>query len=203
MMPTDETSRGCLPLLVVPIRKSLARSSTGLLLACAPSTGSQSPGRPGWPTTRGGARHAAVAWWPAGTFIEAYRQNRKEAVELSIEANPVATAVGTFMANRDLWRGTASLLLEALTAVVSERVARSQAWPTVPHVLSGHLRRAAPNLRKIGISVEWSDRKNTVRATITIEKKSADDEKKSAHDEPERTKPRKSVTSVTSVTYRR
>jgi len=143
------------------------------------------------------------AWWPAGTFIEAYRQNRKEAVELSIEANPVATAVVTFMANRDLWRGTASLLLEALTAVVSERVARSQAWPTVPHVLSGHLRRAAPNLRKIGISVEWSERKNTVRATITIEKKSADDEKKSAHDEPERTKPRKSVTSVTSVTYRR
>ena len=115
------------------------------------------------------------AWWPAGTFIDAYRRNRAKAVELSIEANPVATAVVTFMANRSKWAGTASLLLEALTAVVSERVARSQAWPSVPHVLSGHLRRAAPNLRKIGISVEWSDRKNSVRATITIEK-SADDE---------------------------
>src|SRR5262249_57551029 len=54
------------------------------------------------------------AWWPAGTFIEAYRQNRKEAVELSIEANPVATADVTLMANRDLGRGRACLLLQAL-----------------------------------------------------------------------------------------
>ena len=87
----------------------------------------------------------------------------------------MATAVVTFMANRSVWTGTASLLLEMLTAVVSERVARSQVWPTAPHVLSGHLRRAAPNLRKIGIDVSWSKGHNEARM-ITIQKKSAHDE---------------------------
>src|SRR4029077_6136519 len=46
-----------------------------------------------------------------------------------------------------------SLLLEALTAVVSERVARSQAWPSVPHVLSGHLDAPRPTSAR---SEYWS-----------------------------------------------
>jgi hypothetical protein len=114
------------------------------------------------------------AWWKQGTFIDAYRQNRAEAVELSIEANPVASAVQAFMENRIRWVGTATSLLGALTAIVSETTARSRGWPLLPHVLSGQLRRAAPNLRKIGIGVEWSDGHHYGRQ-ITIEKSEGGD----------------------------
>jgi hypothetical protein len=113
------------------------------------------------------------AWWPAGTFIEAYRQNLAAGVELSIEASPVATAVKSFMANRERWSGTAENLLELLTAAISEKAARSRGWPTLPHLLSGQLRRAAPNLRKIGIRIEWSAGHHYGRV-ITITKNGGD-----------------------------
>jgi hypothetical protein len=130
------------------------------------------------------------AWWPAGTFIEAYRRNRAEAVELSIEANPVASAIQVFMANRIKWSGTASVLLDALTAIVSETIARSRGWPVLPHILSGQLRRAAPNLHKIGIKVEWGGGHHYGRK-ITIEKSGA-------RDEPEQTDERVSPASPAS-----
>jgi hypothetical protein len=119
------------------------------------------------------------AWWKRGAFIDAYRQNRAEAVELSIEANPVASAVQAFMENRIRWVGTATSLLGVLTAIVSETTARSRGWPLLPHVLSGQLRRAAPNLRKIGIGVEWSDGHHYGRQ-ITIEKSEGGDPQQSS-----------------------
>jgi hypothetical protein len=113
------------------------------------------------------------AWWPPGTFIKAYRQNLAAAVELSIQANPVATAVKAFMANRTAWSGTAEELLVQLTATISEKAARSRGWPSLPHLLSGQLRRAAPNVRKIGIQVEWSSGHHYGRQ-ITITKNGGD-----------------------------
>jgi hypothetical protein len=117
------------------------------------------------------------AWWEPKTFLKAYRDNRAEAVELSIEANPVATAVRGLMANRTLWSGTAETLLELLTAAVSERTARSRGWPSLPHLLGGQLRRAAPNLLRVGIQVEWSEGHHYGRViTITTTKKAGEAE---------------------------
>jgi hypothetical protein len=113
------------------------------------------------------------AWWPAGTFIRAYRQNLSAAVELSIQASPVATAVKAFMTNREEWSGTAETLLAQLTTTIGEKAARSRGWPSLPHLLSGQLRRAAPNLRKIGIQVEWSEGHHYGRV-ITILKNGGD-----------------------------
>jgi len=95
------------------------------------------------------------AWWPAGTFIKAYRQNRASAVELSIEASPVASAVRSFMRDRTNWSGTAEQLLKVLSEKVSEQTARAKSWPTLPRELGGELRRAAPNLAKVGIAIAW------------------------------------------------
>jgi hypothetical protein len=111
-----------------------------------------------------------TALWPAGTFWSAYSGNRDDAVEGVIDADPVAAAVRAVMATRTVWTGTASDLLDALAAVVGERVAKSKTWPDSARALAGRLRRAATFLRKIGIEVgfdrEGRARTRTIRITI-------------------------------------
>ena len=96
------------------------------------------------------------ALWPTGTFWSAYCGNRDEAVDGVIEADPVATAVRTFMADRALWTGTASDLLSSLSEAVDERIAKAKTWPENARALSGRLRRAATFLRKIGIETSFA-----------------------------------------------
>jgi hypothetical protein len=90
-----------------------------------------------------------------GTFMRAYENNRASAVEVVLEADVVAIAVRTFMKMRggQEWVGTATQLLPALTEVVDESQRRCRDWPSVANILSGRLRRAATNLRKIGIEI--------------------------------------------------
>src|SRR5262245_59791380 len=61
-----------------------------------------------------------TAFWKKGTFAEAYRQNRDDAVVTVIEADLVATAVQSFMAARTVWGGTSSDLLGALKMAIGE-----------------------------------------------------------------------------------
>jgi energy-coupling factor transporter ATP-binding protein EcfA2 len=95
------------------------------------------------------------AYWPANTFLKAYRENIGSAVELTIEASDVAEAVRAFMANQTEWKGTASELLPLLTAIVPERATKEKTWPKQANALSGKLRRVAPPLRKVGISIAF------------------------------------------------
>lgn len=94
-------------------------------------------------------------YWPAGTFIEAYRKNQAASVELVLEASTVGSAVIRFMEGRAEWRGQASELLEKLSALVGDRAAKEREWPKRANILSNKLRRAAPALRKIGIEVTF------------------------------------------------
>jgi hypothetical protein len=96
-----------------------------------------------------------TALWPAGTFYLAYCNNRDEAVESVIEADPIAAAVRAMMATRTVWTGTASDLLDALARKTGDRVTKSRAWPESPRALADRLRRAATFLRKIGIDIEF------------------------------------------------
>jgi hypothetical protein len=105
-----------------------------------------------------------TALWPAGTFWSAYCGNRNEVVEGVIDADTVASAVRTVMAERTEWTGTASDLLGALTEV-GERIAKSKTWPDSPRALSGRLRRAATFLRKVGIEVAF-EREGRARTRV-------------------------------------
>jgi len=108
-----------------------------------------------------------TAFWDAGTFAKAYRQNRDEAVVTVIEADLVATAVQAFMASRTEWRGTSSDLLGALKMAVGEDQTKLKEWPPTPRSLSGRLRRAAATLRRVGIGILFGDRApNVGRARI-------------------------------------
>jgi hypothetical protein len=108
-------------------------------------------------------------YWPAGTFLQAYRDNLAGSVELVLEGNPVGDAVRAFMADGAEWSGTASALLPLLTALIPEQAAKGREWPKRPDVLAGKLRRVAPALRRTGIHVAFVRAGHTRTRIIQIE----------------------------------
>jgi 5S rRNA maturation endonuclease (ribonuclease M5) len=105
--------------------------------------------------------------WEPGTFLAAYTRNRAAIVEYSLEGDPVAVAVRSFMEHRESWEGTPTKLLDELTDLVGELVSRGKAWPKAANVLSNRLRRASTFLRASGIEV---DRAKSGARLISIRK---------------------------------
>ena len=110
-----------------------------------------------------------TAYWPPGTFMEAFNQNREAVIAGVIDADPVAAAVRALMANLKDWRGTASGLLRELADLAGDQSTRSKFWPNSPRALANRLRRAATFLRKVGIDIsfgrEGRDRTRTIQIT--------------------------------------
>lgn len=92
--------------------------------------------------------------WPAGAFMGAYQENRADAHELALEASPIAAGLRSLIEDGP-WEGTASELLDAIAARSNENVRRGREWPSSPRALSSAVRRIAPNLRGLGIEVEF------------------------------------------------
>lgn len=90
--------------------------------------------------------------WDKGAFMDAYERNRQDAVESTIESDPLAEAVRTFADERD-WEGTPTQTLMKLGEHVSEDIRKSRHWPSV-YRLTSRLRRAQASLRHIGIIIE-------------------------------------------------
>lgn len=111
--------------------------------------------------------------WSKGTFMAAYDRNRVDANETVIEADAVATAVRTLVSFGSEWSGTAMHLLPALADKARE-AAKAKSWPTTPRALSGRLRRAAPNLRRVGIEIAFDRGGHARSRTITITATSPD-----------------------------
>jgi hypothetical protein len=108
------------------------------------------------------------AAFPAGSFMKAYKANRRGAVETVLEGDLVATALRAFMTARAKpWEGTATELFTALGDSAGDRLTKAKEWPKAPNKLSGRLRRTAHFLRKVGIDVVFPDRTNVGRL-ITI-----------------------------------
>lgn len=104
----------------------------------------------------------AVASEPAlpcneGAFLRAYSSNRSSANETAIEGSVLSSPLLVFMDSRDEWQGTASELRDELETIAGERIVKGKDsdWPKKPHLLSGELKRIAPNLRRTGIDVQF------------------------------------------------
>ena len=109
--------------------------------------------------------------WEPGTFLEIYRRNRADANTLAREATPVVPPLMELLeGSGGEWQGTATELHEALSSLVSEKMQRSKPWPKSGRSTSASLNRLAPNLRHVGIWVEW-DRTKGIR-TIRLKLKS-------------------------------
>lgn len=96
------------------------------------------------------------ALWKSGAFGKAYQGNRDDAVAATVDASVVGSAVRDFMSAVTIWEGTATDLLGALTGNIGETRARAKEWPKTANTLSGRLRRAAPNLRKLGVDIVFN-----------------------------------------------
>jgi hypothetical protein len=92
--------------------------------------------------------------WSSGTFMAAYQGNRESANEVALEASLVARPLLDLLEAQGEWSGSASELLQALEARISEPARKQPGWPKNPRSLSGHLKRLAPNLREARWVVE-------------------------------------------------
>ncbi|MBD3672781.1 MAG: hypothetical protein HUJ26_04570 [Planctomycetaceae bacterium] len=115
----------------------------------------------------------AVAAEPAmgvsqGAFLRQYQENRRRIAQMALDASPIPSAVRSLLEadRRRRWSGTATDLLSALRLRASGTTGDRSAWPRTPRGISSTLRRLAPNLRKVGIVVDF-DRTASER-TITI-----------------------------------
>ena len=146
------------------------------------------------------AAETALGWEP-GAFQEAYADNRAQAAEGALEADPVATALQEFMAPREGWSGTAAELWDKLNDLAGENTRRSKAWPGAPNALSGRIKRLAPALRDAGIEYRdaYPDEPGRKRAK-SLQKVGANDRPDRPHrpDKPENPvdKPKTSRTMV-------
>lgn len=98
-------------------------------------------------------------------FMDAYRDNRAQAVVIGLDSSPVGHAVRTLMSKRSEWEGSANELLRVLAEVAGDG-ARGRAWPQSAKGLTNALRRLAPPLRAIGIT--WESARTAESRTIRV-----------------------------------
>jgi hypothetical protein len=96
---------------------------------------------------------------PAGAFDKLYKDNRKESIGRAIESSPVAVAVCEMVekytgTGRTVFDGTIKVLLEKLSQYRHD----TESWPRSAKGLSDALKRQAPALSTIDISVEFGGR---------------------------------------------
>ena len=94
--------------------------------------------------------------WESGRFIEVYAANRQRAVEESVEADLVASAVRTLIEREAEWIGSATDLLSELEEFVPERAKKSRRWPQAANWLTRRLKQSATFLRVVGIDCQFS-----------------------------------------------
>jgi hypothetical protein len=104
----------------------------------------------------------------AGAFLDAYVGNREQLNEQAIDDAPIGRPVLALMEERDVWSGSATELLAELTGLAGETAQRVTGWPKQANVLSTTLKRIAPNLRRLGVDVEFGRKGNRGRARIIM-----------------------------------
>jgi len=91
----------------------------------------------------------------AGSFLRSYTQNRAAANDLALESSLIPEPIKLLMEGRDFWSGISAELLAELERRAPAETVRAKGFPKTPRKLSGDLRRLAPNLRRIGIDVQF------------------------------------------------
>ncbi|MCZ6836985.1 MAG: bifunctional DNA primase/polymerase [Planctomycetota bacterium] len=104
--------------------------------------------------------------WPEGGFMQAYTDNRAGAHELALEASPISEPLRKFAEIKVNWTGTATDLLRELEEHADEQTRKQRGWPKYPNTLGNQLRRVAPNLRAVGVSIEFPERTHQGRTLI-------------------------------------
>jgi energy-coupling factor transporter ATP-binding protein EcfA2 len=108
-----------------------------------------------------------------GEFTETFDQSREQSRQVVIESSPVGGAIVRLMENYPIpqsWKGTASQLLKELEKHTDEATYRSRYFPKASNSLSGKLNRLAPDLKELGIKVEYVREGKECTRLICLEK---------------------------------
>jgi hypothetical protein len=93
-------------------------------------------------------------------FLAAFAGMRAEANELAIDGSAIGPCLRRILDRDGSFTGTAAMLLDALATVAGESLVRSAVWPRTPRAVAGELRRLAPALRAVGITVQLGVRRH-------------------------------------------
>jgi hypothetical protein len=89
--------------------------------------------------------------------------------DLALEADPIVQPLRELVeSSGGAWTGTASALWKELKARSDDEARRQRGWPKAANVLSGNLRRLAPNLRAIGISYRQDRETSGTRRRLIV-----------------------------------
>jgi hypothetical protein len=120
------------------------------------------------------AAAAPALGWTTKDFISAYDDNRTTGHAVALEASPLVVPIQNLVETGD-WTGTAAELLESLNKVRTDLLPSGRGWPTTPKGLSEAVRRLAPNLAVVGVTVEFFKEGNRRRRRlITIRRTGGD-----------------------------
>ncbi len=95
--------------------------------------------------------------WEEETFLKAITRNEHQSHEVAIADSPVAETVRKFIMQKGQFDDGWTELLAELNDVADEATKRREGWPKNGQSLSTKLRERAPNLRGLGIEVEFHD----------------------------------------------
>ena len=104
---------------------------------------------------RWGESVARALGHPPGTFIAAYRANRKSACQRVLEDVPIFAALSKALDTSGLIEGTPTEVLLRLTDHLPFKQSAQSGWPRSPVAFSRLLHRMTPQLRAIGIIVRF------------------------------------------------
>ena len=99
----------------------------------------------------------------SGTFLSAYTDNTKNANDLAIEVSSIGPSIIDLVEKKSHWEGTAQELLDELEDnYCSDQIRNRRDWPKKPQAIGKSLRHIAPNLRRLGIDIQF-DRGKTIK----------------------------------------
>jgi hypothetical protein len=111
-----------------------------------------------------------------GTFMDAYTENRSEASETALEADPVASAVRNLLEHKKskpsgkaAWIGTMKELLEDLRGHVPNPDRPPSGFPSSHQSLTSQLRRVMPVLRDAGVRRVDTEAKRDRRFKLVLD----------------------------------
>jgi hypothetical protein len=104
-------------------------------------------------------------------FMRAYRANILGSHETAVERSAIGPVLRAFVAEVHTWEGTATALLTTLNKRANDVIKKQKGWPGGPGALSGALKRLAPNLRALGITVIFPTRSKNARKIVLTDAK--------------------------------
>jgi len=115
------------------------------------------------------AAEPALGWEP-GSFQHAYRANRGTGNETALESSLIYDPLCQFLTqpNNARWEGRPSELLAELNTI-GDHNTKAKGWPANARGLRAALQRIAPNLRAIGIQVEFPTARTAKGSQVVLE----------------------------------